>query len=73
MAVQKDDVLRWFGALHTIFSEQRQRLTEMDGAVGDGDFGISMDRGFSAVHTELSANPPADIKAVFQQIWEVLA
>jgi dihydroxyacetone kinase-like protein len=72
MAVQKDDVLRWFSTLHKVFADNRQQLTEMDQAVGDGDFGISMDRGFTAVDAELSANPPADIKGVFQKTATVL-
>ena len=72
MAVNKEDVLRWLDALQKLFSEQRQQLTDLDSAVGDGDFGISLDRGFTAVKTELSAKPPADLKAVFQNTATVL-
>jgi dihydroxyacetone kinase-like protein len=72
MAVSKQDVLRWLDALHTLFLEKRQELTDLDSAVGDGDFGISLDRGFTAVKTELSAKPPADLKAVFQNTATVL-
>ena len=72
MAVSKQDVLRWLDALQTLFNDQRQQLTDLDSAVGDGDFGISLDRGFTAVKTELSAKPPADLKAVFQNTATVL-
>ena len=72
MAVNKEDVLRWLDALHTLFLEKRQELTDLDSAVGDGDFGISLDRGFTAVKTELSAKPPADLQAVFQNTATVL-
>lgn len=72
MAVNKDGVLRWLGALHELFSERRQQLTDLDSAVGDGDFGISLDRGFTAVKTELSEKPPADLRAVFQSTATVL-
>jgi phosphoenolpyruvate---glycerone phosphotransferase subunit DhaL len=72
MAVTKQDVLRWLDALQQVFNEQRQQLTDMDAAVGDGDFGISLDRGFTAVKAELSANAPADIRAVFQNVATVL-
>ena len=65
VTVSTPDVLRWLAASQSVFAENRQRLTEMDQAVGDGDFGISLDRGFTAVQTELSANPPADIRTVF--------
>src|SRR4029079_3103609 len=50
----------------------RQQLTDLDAAVGDGDFGISLDRGFTAVQTELSANPPADLRSTFQNTASVL-
>lgn len=72
MAVSTQDVLRWLAASQQVFADHRQRLTEMDQSVGDGDFGISMDRGFTAVQAELSAKPPADIKAVFSSVATVL-
>jgi dihydroxyacetone kinase-like protein len=72
MAVTTEDVLRWLNALQKVFAENRQHLTDLDSAVGDGDFGISLDRGFTAVKTELAANPPADLRAVFQNTATVL-
>jgi len=72
MAVGTQDVLRWLSALQRVFAENRQQLTDLDAAVGDGDFGISLDRGFTAVQEELSANPPADLRAVFQKVANVL-
>jgi phosphoenolpyruvate---glycerone phosphotransferase subunit DhaL len=72
MAVSKEDVLRWLDASQKAFAEKREQLTELDSAVGDGDFGISLDRGFTAVHAELSANPPADLRSVLQNTASVL-
>jgi dihydroxyacetone kinase-like protein len=72
IAVNRQDVLRWLDALQTVFAENRQQLTDLDAAVGDGDFGISLDRGFTAVKAELSTNTPADIRAVFQNAATVL-
>jgi phosphoenolpyruvate---glycerone phosphotransferase subunit DhaL len=72
MAVSRQDVLRWLSALHQVFAENRQQLTDLDSAVGDGDFGISLDRGFTAVEAALSANPPADIRGIFQSAATVL-
>jgi dihydroxyacetone kinase-like protein len=72
MAVNKQDVLGWLDALQKLFLEKRQELTDLDSAVGDGDFGISLERGFTAVHTELTAKPPADLKATFQNTASVL-
>jgi dihydroxyacetone kinase-like protein len=72
MAVSREDVLRWLSALQKVFAENAQRLTDLDSAVGDGDFGISLDRGFTAMQAELTANPPADIRAVFQNVATIL-
>jgi phosphoenolpyruvate---glycerone phosphotransferase subunit DhaL len=72
MAVSRQDVLRWLSVLQEVFAENRQQLTDLDAAVGDGDFGISLDRGFTAVQAELSANPPADIRSVFQHVAGIL-
>ena len=72
MAVSTEDVLRWLNALQKVFAENRQHLTDLDSAVGDGDLGISLDRGFTAVQAELSANPPADLRSVFQTAATVL-
>jgi dihydroxyacetone kinase-like protein len=72
MSVSKQDVLRWLEASQKVFAENRQQLTDLDSAVGDGDFGISLDRGFTAVQAELSANPPADPRSVFQNTATVL-
>lgn len=72
MAVSTGDVLRWLNASQEAFAEKRQLLTELDSAVGDGDLGISLDRGFTAVRAELSAHPPADLRSVFQSVSAVL-
>src|SRR4051794_3043352 len=72
VAVNREDLLRWFSALQQVFAENRQQLTELDSAIGDGDFGISLDRGFTAATAELTANPPVDIRAVFQNVATVL-
>jgi dihydroxyacetone kinase-like protein len=72
MAVSTEDVRRWLDASQKVFAENREQLTELDSAVGDGDFGISLDRGFTAVQAELSANPPADLRSVFQNAATVL-
>jgi phosphoenolpyruvate---glycerone phosphotransferase subunit DhaL len=72
MAVSTQDVLRWLEALQRVFAEHRQQLTDLDSAVGDGDFGISLDRGFTAVQAELSAKPPADLRSAFQNVAAIL-
>jgi dihydroxyacetone kinase-like protein len=72
MAVTKEDAVRWLDALQSLFAENEQKLTELDSAIGDGDFGASLNRGFTAVKAELAAKPPADLRAVFQSVSTVL-
>jgi dihydroxyacetone kinase-like protein len=72
MAVSRQDVLRWVDALQQAFAENRQLLTDLDSATGDGDFGDSMDRGFTAAQAELSAHPPTDLQSAFKNVAAVL-
>jgi dihydroxyacetone kinase-like protein len=72
MALSREDVLRWLDALQEDFAEHQQQLTALDSAVGDGDLGLSLDRGFTAVQAALSADPPGDLRSVFQTVATVL-
>ena len=72
MAVSTQDLVRWLDASQKVFAENRQQLTELDSALGDGDYGESMDRGFTAVQAELSAHPPPDLRSAFQSVSGVL-
>ncbi len=72
MAVTRDDVLTWLEALARIYHDNRDRLTELDSAIGDADHGTNMDRGFSAAHAQLKGNAPAEIGAILQAVAAVL-
>jgi phosphoenolpyruvate---glycerone phosphotransferase subunit DhaL len=72
MSVSKQDLVRWVDALQQVFAENREMLTNLDAAVGDGDYGDSMDRGFTAAQAELSAHPPPDLRSAFQSVSAVL-
>ena len=72
MTVGRQELLAWLECLQRIYSENRQRLTELDATIGDADHGINMDRGFTAVMTELASNPAADIRALLQTVATVL-
>ncbi len=43
-------------------------LTEVDQAIGDGDHGVGMRRGFAAALDKLKATTPADIEAAFKTV-----
>jgi dihydroxyacetone kinase-like protein len=72
MAVTTQDVVRWVDALQQVFTDNREMLTNLDAALGDGDCGSSMERGFTAAQAELSAQPPQDLRSAFQSVAGVL-
>ncbi len=72
VAVTRQDVLTWLEALEQIFRDNRERLTELDSAIGDADHGINMDRGFTAVQAEVAANAPAEIGSILQLVAAAL-
>jgi phosphoenolpyruvate---glycerone phosphotransferase subunit DhaL len=72
MAPGNREVLAWFKALARVYSDNRQWLTDLDAAIGDADHGSNMERGFTAVHAELPAKAPADIRSTMQLAATVL-
>lgn len=47
--------------------EQREHLTELDAAIGDGDHGHNMAKGFEAVAEKVLSNPEGDLGKILQQ------
>jgi len=72
MAVSTAHIRAWIDRLQQAYAENRERLTELDSAIGDADHGTNMDRGFTAARAELEAHPPADIRGIFQSVATVL-
>jgi dihydroxyacetone kinase-like protein len=72
VTVGNREVLRWLEALQEVYAGARDRLTELDSAIGDADHGINMDRGFTAVRAELAAHDSSDIGSILQKVATVL-
>jgi phosphoenolpyruvate---glycerone phosphotransferase subunit DhaL len=72
MPVSTQDLVHWVDALQQVFAANREMLTNLDSALGDGDYGDSMDRGFTAAQAELSTRPPTDLRSAFQTVSSVL-
>src|SRR5438034_9040018 len=58
MNLQQADA--WLRLTAERLHEQAAVLTQLDQAIGDGDHGINMDRGFTAVVAMLDAQPPVN-------------
>ena len=55
-----DALERWLRQSAARVHEQAATLTALDQAIGDGDHGINLDRGFTAILAQLDAAPPDD-------------
>jgi phosphoenolpyruvate---glycerone phosphotransferase subunit DhaL len=67
--LDRDYWRRAFTRLAAAFHEEKPRLCQLDGAIGDGDHGASMARGFSEAASQLAALPePASIAVMFQTV-----
>jgi dihydroxyacetone kinase-like protein len=53
-SVQASTVTAWMSEIAESVSAERDYLTQLDAAIGDGDHGINMDRGFHAVQEALA-------------------
>ncbi len=70
--IDRDDLLAWLRELRRVYAENRDRLTELDAAIGDADHGINMDRGFTAVAEAVAENATADVSALLKTVAMVL-
>jgi dihydroxyacetone kinase-like protein len=73
MDVGYDDVVRWIRAFAAEVGTNKEQLTQLDSAIGDGDHGINMDRGMSAVLGKVdSAGQEKDIGALLKAVGMTL-
>src|SRR2546430_12695550 len=54
MTATSAQIYDWLVRFAGIVAEQKQYLTGLDAAIGDGDHGINMDRGFQAVLVKIA-------------------
>jgi dihydroxyacetone kinase-like protein len=50
-------IVAWLEGTADAVHRERERLTQLDAAIGDGDHGTNLDRGFGAVRETLAAQP----------------
>ena len=63
---------RWIEALAVSVAEHTTELTELDTAIGDGDHGANMHRGFAAVLPALAQADPATVGEVLVRTGSTL-
>ena len=63
---------RWIELAAADVSEQRDYLVDLDRAIGDGDHGENMDRGFKAAVEALGQAQPASVAEVLKTVAKTL-
>lgn len=72
MEMNSATVVKCLNLIADAIHDQRQYLTELDAAIGDGDHGINMDRGFTTVRTRLEGSTERNIGAVLKLVGSTL-
>ena len=73
MSLGHDDVVRWIRAFAVEVEANKEQLTALDAAIGDGDHGINMERGMSAVLVKVDdAGEEQDIGALLKTVGMTL-
>jgi phosphoenolpyruvate---glycerone phosphotransferase subunit DhaL len=67
-----DQARRWISGAGDLVEREAIRLTELDTAIGDGDHGTNMLRGFSAVRRKLEVTVTEDLGRLFRLVGMTL-
>lgn len=62
------EVARWIRDFAVVVAERKDELTKLDQAIGDGDHGINMDRGMTAVVAALDVAEPDEVSALARSV-----
>lgn len=66
------DLDQWVRAFAKLVAENKDSLTNLDAAIGDGDHGANMDRGMRAVLAALDETSPLTASALFTKVGMTL-
>jgi len=72
MSISRDEFWEWIKNCAEILKENRQYLIELDSAIGDGDHGANMDRGFKAVMSKMNEIEDKDIGTIAKTVGMTL-
>ncbi|MFT3860201.1 dihydroxyacetone kinase subunit DhaL [Micropruina sp.] len=62
----------WMRRSSATLTEHRMELIDLDRAIGDGDHGENMARGFAVVAQRIDETPPDDVAGVFKLVAQTL-
>lgn len=61
-------IIQWLERTTTVMNENKDRLTQLDSDIGDGDHGANMARGFNAVHGKLPGLADKDAGTILKAV-----
>jgi dihydroxyacetone kinase-like protein len=70
--IKSDHIIKWMNLANIRLDEQKEYLTRLDQAIGDGDHGINMSKGFKEVIEKIHQTDCHDIGKLLQDIGMVL-
>lgn len=66
MPFKVEDAKTWLIELNKVYQQEKMHLTELDQAIGDGDHGINMARGFNELSQKLENSQYEDLGSLFK-------
>lgn len=72
MSITSSKIIEIVNKINDVMKENKDFLSELDAAIGDGDHGINMSRGFNAVVEKLKATTSNKISDIFKTIGMAL-
>jgi phosphoenolpyruvate---glycerone phosphotransferase subunit DhaL len=71
--ISPDDIKAVFTELKRVMDENKDYLTEIDATVGDGDLGITMQKGFRAANEQLQAIGDQETGTILSRVGMAIA
>jgi dihydroxyacetone kinase-like protein len=72
-AMRREDIVRTLGRMAALMEEHAQHLTDLDAAMGDGDLGLTMPRGFRAAYDEVAGSDESDVGKILMKAGMAMA
>ncbi len=66
MVVTKQQIIDWLDRVADVMAENKELLIDLDAAIGDGDHGSNMNRGFAKVREQLPKLAQGDIGTILK-------
>jgi phosphoenolpyruvate---glycerone phosphotransferase subunit DhaL len=66
--INVESLTRWMREFRRAIEVNRHLLTELDSAIGDGDHGINMDRGLTAVAAAMDRHQPCHVAVLLKDV-----